>query len=276
MIKKLVLVAFVCAMGMAQALTLAEARGLIGKCVNDPKTMTATMKQLSAADQTAFLAEVNAAIEDMPGSNEAKATVFLDANKAALSGAAKGNVAALIAEVYATVPVEVLPIISESFAKDLLNRSSDSTKSYSDEQFTKIAQTVMAKVAERVASSEDGDKRASIAAATMIKSAGDATPEMSDAIIKTLPESAREDAAKNVPAMVAGNYDGVVEESMPIEVVLRLSPTMLLDTVLSDVDEGIFHESGSYNTHDSSHLYDAENTIQPTLEPNGYQGQTID
>lgn len=273
--KKIVLIACVMAMSIAQALSLAEARGKIGDCIADAKTMAATMKQLSAEDQVAFLADVNEAIASMPGSEEQKAATFVNVNKAAVTSAAKGNVTALIAEVFATVPVEMLPAISETFAADLFNRNADPTQKYDDAQFTKIAETVMAKVNERLASADDGDKRAAIAAATMIKGAGEATPEMTSAIISTLPEAAREAAEKSVPEMVAGNYDTVAEPEYQMELAIRLTGTQLHEMVLADIDEGIFHMAGSYNTHDHSHLYEAENTIPPTMEPDGYQGQYL-
>lgn len=273
--KKLVLFACVMAMSIAQALSLAEARGKIGDCIADAKTMAATMKQLSAEDQIAFLADVNEAIASMPGSEEQKAATFANVNKAAMTSASKGNVTALIAEAFATVPVDMLPAVSESFSADLLNRNADPTKKYDDAQFTKIAEAVMAKVTERLASADDGDKRASIAAATILKGAGEASPEMTAAVINTLPESAREAAEKSVPEMVAGNYDTVTETEYQMELAIRLTGTQLHEMVLADIDEGIFHMAGSYNTHDHSHLYDAENTIPPAMEPDGYQGQYL-
>lgn len=271
--KKLVLLACVMALTVAQALSLAEARGKIGDCITNPKTMAATMKQLSAEDQVAFLAEVNEAIAAMPGSEEQKAATFVNVNKAALTSAAKGNVSTMIAEAFATVPVDMLPALSETLAKDLLNRNADPTQKFDDAQFTKICETVMAKVNERVASTDDGDKRAAIAAATMLKGAGEASPEMTAAVLGTLPDASRESAAKNVPEMVAGNYEGVAEPEYEMELAIRLSGTQRHEMVLADINGGAFLSSGSYTAHDFAHLYEAENVIPMTMEPDGYQGQ---
>ena len=64
-------------MAMASALVAqdktmssADARGKIGDIISNPSTMTSVMKQLAAADQASFLADVNAAISKMPGSPE--------------------------------------------------------------------------------------------------------------------------------------------------------------------------------------------------------------
>ena len=64
--KKLLMVA---TMAMASALfaqdktmSSADARGKIGDIISNPVSMTSVMKQLAAADQASFLADVNAAI----------------------------------------------------------------------------------------------------------------------------------------------------------------------------------------------------------------------
>ena len=110
--KKLLMVATMAMASMlfAQDKTMssADARGKIGDIISDPASMTSVMKQLAAADQASFLADVNAAIAKMPGSPEEKTSKYLDVNTAALKGAQKGNLATLVAEVFATVPPESL------------------------------------------------------------------------------------------------------------------------------------------------------------------------
>ena len=125
-IKKLFLtvaaIAATVALNAQESVSLADARASISDCIKTPSKMTETMKKLSADDQKSFLAEVNEAIAAMPGSNESQAATFLNVNRAALKGAGKGNLAALVAEVFATVPPEYLPVVTDSFASDLFNR----------------------------------------------------------------------------------------------------------------------------------------------------------
>lgn len=281
--KKLVMLAAVCAACVAQALTLAEARGKISECISDPKVMTATMKELSPADQAAFVAEVNSAIAGMPGSTEAMVAAALNVNKAAMIGAAKGNVSTILAEVYATVPPEALPAITESFAKDLFNRSADSTVTYTDEQFEKITKTIMNKVAERLASVDGGDARAVCAAAMMVKAAGDnPSPAIVDAAVAALPEAAQANAKKQIAAMTGadaqqGAYEEVVEaanadNTIPqFDVVLRLSGPQQLDSLLSSINAGMPEQVGYAEQIISQRPYDVDNLIEPV----GYQNQTI-
>ena len=88
--------------------SLVEARAKIGDAIKDPELLSAMMKDMSPTNQVQFVAEVNAAIAKMPGSSEEKTALALNANKAALKSAAPGNVANVLAEIYATAPVESL------------------------------------------------------------------------------------------------------------------------------------------------------------------------
>lgn len=300
--KKLVMTAAMFAVCVAQALTLAEARGKIGECIADAKVMTSTMKELSPADQVAFVAEVNAAIASMPGSTEAMVATALNVNRAAMVGAAKGNVSSILAEVYATVPAEALPAITESFATDLFNRSADSTVTYTDEQFEKIATTIMKKVVERLTSVEGGDARAICAAAMMVKASGD-TPSAGivDAVVAVLPEATQENAKKQILAMTSpdaqdSSYDTVVEEANAdnphpkFDVIIRIAGPQRLDALIADVNDGMPELHGYAEHLNSQRPYDIDNIIEPATtggavvepkgdgtidEPQGYQNQTI-
>lgn len=155
-----------------EAVSLADARASIGDCIKTPAKMTETMKKLSAEDQKAFLAEVNEAIAAMPGSNESQAATFLNVNRAALKGSKQGNLETLVAEVYATVPAEYLPIISESFASDVFNRNADPTVKYSDAEYIKIASNLMVKVNARMSSVDGGAARSAFAIVMLAKASG--------------------------------------------------------------------------------------------------------
>lgn len=271
-----------------QAMSLSDARAQIGACVTDSSKMAAVVKGLSAADQVAFLAEVNEAIANMPGSNEAKAAAYLNANKAALKNAAKGNLATLLAEVFATVSPEALPILSERLAADLFSRTADPTKAYSDEQFVKIAETVMAKVADRMASVENGAARSAFAVVMLAQASNGSPADLVERLIKTLPEGSQDAARKEwIPAALGQGQDQSYEPilagadapaAMPVPVVvLRLAGPQLLDAMLGDVVENtpILRGMGEVEFGTSGHSpieFPVEPASRP-LEPQGYQGQ---
>lgn len=237
------------AAAVAQAISLSDARAQIGACIKDASTMSSVVKSLSAADQVAFLAEVNEAVSNMPGSNESRAAAFLNVNKAALKGAAKGNLATLLAEVYASVPPEALPVLSERFAEDLFSRTADPTKSYTDEQFRAIATSVMGKINERMASVENGAARSAMAIAMLTQASGGTPADLADKLIETLPEASREIARKEwIPAATgaqgAKNYEPILgaadaQTAAPVQaVVMRMSGPQTLDALLSNLVEG--------------------------------------
>ena len=177
-------------------ISLADAKGRIDKAIASPAVMKAIMQHLSSEDQTAFLAAVNAAIATMPGSEAERTATFVAINRAALEGAQKGNVATLVAESFATVAPSALPALSESLGSDLMNRATDAGRTYTDEQYLKLAQIVMEKVNARTAEVDHGDVRSGFAALMFARGSNAPKPEIVDALIAMLPKAAREAAKK--------------------------------------------------------------------------------
>lgn len=196
----LVLAIALCSVVYAKEISIQEARSQIGAAIGDPAKMTEIVKSLSSSDQVQFLADVNTAIDKMPGSIEAKTAKYLNANRAALKGASKGNHSALIAETFATVPLEALTVINERFAADLFNRAAN-PGGYTDEQFTKIATSLQSKVNNRVSGVENAAQRGAFAALMMVRASNGSPADLADKLLETLPEGSREPAAKEwIPA----------------------------------------------------------------------------
>lgn len=180
------------------AMSLAEARGKTDAVIANPAEMTSVIKQLSTADRKSFVADVNAAIAKLPGSAEEKSAKVVNVARAALKGAPKGNakdLEALVAEIYATAPVESLCNLNEDLAKDVFNRAGDPKKTYTDEQFAGIAKSLVAAVNSRVAGTEDADVRGGFASLMMIRASNGSPASLADELAATLGKSA--DTAKN-------------------------------------------------------------------------------
>lgn len=239
-------------------ISLADAKGRIDKAIASPAVMKAIMRRLSAEDQKQFLADVNAAIATMPGSEAERTATFVAINRAALEGAQKGNVAALVAESFATVSPAALPALSESLASDLMNRATDKGRTYTDDQYVKLGQTVMAKVNARVAEVDHGDVRSGFAALMFVRGSNAPKAEIVDAFVATLPESARETAktewfpaalaegdAKSYDAMLAaadveaGETAGAAaqpgDEDLTVTIPLRIAGAQLADSLIADI-----------------------------------------
>lgn len=178
------------------AMPLAEARAKTDAVIADPAQMQSVMKELSAADQKAFLASVNQAIAKLPGNAEEKSAKYLNIGRAALKGASRESVPELISEIYATVPPESLTVISEAFAADVLNRATDPSKTYTDEEFTRISKLMVSNVLHRVSGDEHADVRGALAALTMIRASNGSPADLADQLAVLLPGEASE-TAKN-------------------------------------------------------------------------------
>ena len=193
---KKIMFALICATCAAFAADMprSEWHAKVGDCAQDPAMLKQTMSQLSAADQTAFLAEVNDAISKMPGSDEVKAAKFLDANRAAVSGATASNRSAVLAEVFATVPPEYLTVINENFASDLFNRNANPSRPFTDEEYITLTTNTMAVITARCASAENSAVRDAFAALMFERASGGSPEGLRDILVSTLPESSQEAA----------------------------------------------------------------------------------
>lgn len=228
-----------------KVVALAEARAGIGDVISKPAQMTVVMNQLSAADQASFLAEVNSAIAKMPASNEEKTAKFLDVNAAALKGAKKGNLANLLAEVFATVPLESLMVVNEIFAVELFNRSANPTRTITDAQFTDIAKNLFKKVQERNGTSDEAAVRNTFAILMLLRASNGTPQSLRDTLVAEMTDAEARKLAQDEwisPAMGIGQektYDPMLGASdagsaPSPEVVLQLANAQSMESLLAD------------------------------------------
>lgn len=250
-----------------KSMSLADARGKIGDVIADPASMTAVMKQLSAEDQTSFLAEVNAAIAKMPGSTDEIAAKFLAVDTAALRGAKEGNLTALVAEVYATVPPNALTVVNESFAANLFNRASDPSKTYTDEQFTKMSKDILAKVQERTATADNAGVRNTFAILMMIRASNGSPKDLRDTLVDSLKDPATKELAQTEwisPALGIGQqktYDPMLGASDAGEQP-DINDTLMLGDVLTDAPLSLLGDVG-----DECNIADTSESFVANLSP---------
>ena len=178
-------------------ISLADARSRIDKAIESPQVMRAIMKHLSAEDQKQFLADVNKAIADLPASIEERSAKFLAVNTEALAGAEKGNVSELLAEMFATVPPEHLPVLVEQLGKGALSRSSASGEGYSDADFQRMAESLMKKVVARTAETDNGSPRSALAIVMLVMASNGSPADLSDKLIDMLQAEEARDLARS-------------------------------------------------------------------------------
>ena len=157
-------------------LSKAEWQAKVGDCASNPSEMKAIISQIPASEQAEFLANVNKAISDKPGSKEAKAADFYAINKAAVSGASKDAKSSVLAEVFATVPVEYLGEINQRFATEVFRR--DSEDAIDNNKFVELSTNTLAVVNQRCESAEgNAAARQTFAALMFIRAFNTGTPE---------------------------------------------------------------------------------------------------
>ena len=229
-------------------LPLAEARQKIDGVVDGSESIASLIKQLSAEDQLTFLGDVNKAVSKMPASVEEKTAKHLNLNHAALKAVkGSGNVAALLAEVFATVPPEALTVINERFASDLFNRATDPKVTYTDAQFTDIALKIMETVNKRTAETDNASTRSAFAILMLLRASNGTPADLEDKLIATLPNADARELAKSEWIPSALGKDGRELGYEPIlasadagrrpdfDFVLVIAGPQLLDSLLQDI-----------------------------------------
>lgn len=225
----------------AQEMSLADARSKIADVVGNTSGMGEIMKALSADNQAAYLAEVNAAIAASPASPDEKAVKFLAVNEAAMK-AQKGNLAALMAETYATVPPEALTVINERFAADLINRDADPANRMDDAKFTKVATDTMNTIQQRNAGNDNAGVRDTFAVLMFLRASNGSPADLRQTLVDNLPDAETRDLAENewISPALKGDYDPILGaadagESPDIVLVLRQSGPNMMAAMLADL-----------------------------------------
>ncbi len=200
-----------CAMPFAASaeLSKAEWQAKIGDCANDPAAMKATIAQIPASEQAEFVGKVNEAIGKMPGTPESKSAAYYAANKAAVAGASDKK--GVLAEVFATVPVEHLTVINERFATELFSRDANPQRKVTDGPFTDLATNTLAVVNGRCESAKDAGARQTFAALLFIRASGGSPEGLADTLISQMTDSqAKESAGSWISEAMGGSYDSML------------------------------------------------------------------
>ena len=233
----------------AFAMSLAEASAQIATIVDDPSAMSSVMSQLSADDQVAFLKRVNNAIEGTKLSPDSKTKLFLAVNKAALVSR-KGNLKALLAEVYATVPPASLTVLNERFAADLFNRKANPARPISDDVLKKNALVAMEAIQARTAGGNDKDVRDVFAILMFIRVADGSPADIKDVLLAGIadesirkragelwiPEAMGEGPGKPYNSMLAAADVSIEDTPRPATNFVNLQgASVLMVSLMSDI-----------------------------------------
>ena len=118
-------------------------------------------------------------------------------NSAALKGAQKGNLTALVAEVFATVPPESLTAINEQFAAGMFNRAADPSRTYTDDEYKQTALKLLDKVQERNATADNAGVRNTFAILMLLRASNGTPADLRDTLVGALKDEETRNLAQN-------------------------------------------------------------------------------
>jgi hypothetical protein len=183
----------------SQTMQRSEWLAKVGECAKSADAMSDVMSKLSPADQVALISEVNSAIDKMPGSKEQKAAAYVNANMAGLKAAMaqnKDKKAAndVLAEIYATVPPEMLTELGERLAKGPLNRGT-----MDQATFITISTNALHTINSRCEKAENAGVRETLAAVAFLLASNEKNPsqDLINTMLSQMGDSKTRDLAAN-------------------------------------------------------------------------------
>lgn len=219
------------------ALTQSQWTKKIGACALDHNVLRETMAQVASEDKVAFTRRVVKATTRLPVSPEEKGAALVKTSVACIAGAAVDVKKNVIAEVFAGIPVEYLPAVTEELAK----RFNQDYNGLPNDQYRKIAEDTLEVAVKRNASSDVPSVRNTFVILAFLSGAKD--PTLKDTLIAKLPDERMRNLAASwiPPALNNKNYDAMLAAadvtplSSRTDVQLGLVGSSNLDRLLADL-----------------------------------------
>lgn len=184
-----------------ETLTQSQWMSQVGPSVTDYSVLQKTVSNLALGDRVAFTQNALKAVSRLPVSNEEKAAAFVRTAVGCLEGKTGDVKKDIIAEIFADIPVEYLPMVTEELAK----RFDQKRNNLSDDAFDKIASETIEAAAARNAKTDEPSVRNSFVALCFLRAAK--SPEsLKNGLIAKLPdERQRNLAASWIPSVLASD-----------------------------------------------------------------------
>lgn len=232
----------VCVAGAEEPTTLTRAQWLkkIGASVSQTDVLRETLSRILPEERVEFTQRVLKAVKRLPVSPEEKAAAFVRTSVACIASA-KGDVRyKVIAEVFACVPVEFLPVVTEELAK----RFDQEYNKLTDENYELIASSAIKVAVARNAQTEEPSVRDTFVLLAFLR--GAKNPKLQDALLALLPDDRMRGLASTwlAAAMKDRNYEGLLAAAdveplvLSSESVLQQLGHASLDRLLADLSSG--------------------------------------
>ncbi|MBQ9429989.1 MAG: hypothetical protein IJU44_00390 [Kiritimatiellae bacterium] len=227
----------------------------VGTSASDQSVLKNTLPQLAAADRAEFANRVLKAVSRLPISPEEKAEKFVQVANDLLAQQIGDQKADLIAEIYATTPVEFLPAVTDSLSQ----KFSPEKNGLSNAAYEKFAETTMDKAAKLNAGTDEPSVRDTMVALLFMKGAPQ-DAELKNKLLSKMPDDHTRQVANDlIPGVLStGKYDdvlkaaGIDDEPLDLSTFGTSTGHSALDRLLDDISAvqsvgGANGESGSNN-----------------------------
>lgn len=222
----------------ASVLTRAQWLQKIGESVKQETVLRETLAQVAPEDRVEFTRRMLRAVKIMPvTSPDEKAAAFVRTAVACIAGISGDVKYKVIAEVFACVPVEYLPVVTEELAK----RFDQEYNKLSDAQYEEIASAAVKAAVARNAQTDEPSVRNTFVILAFLRSAK--SPDLEKRLMALLPDDRMRGLVASwlQPALKDRTYDGllaaadVTAVSISPEVLLRLVGHSSLDRLLAAI-----------------------------------------
>jgi len=222
-------------------LTRAQLLKKVGASVSSDAVLRETMTSLAPADKAEFAQRVIKAATRLPVGPDEKSAALVKSAVACIAGATGEVKQQVIAEVFAGVPVEFLPVVTEELAK----RFDQAYNKLSNEQYEKIATDALAASVKRNAETDAPSVRNAFTILAFARGAQD--PALQNKLIAQLPDERMRNLAASwlPPALKEKKYDALLaaadvdDVDIRSEVLLRLVGHSNLDRLLADLNANL-------------------------------------
>lgn len=264
----------------ASALTRAQWLRKIGDSVKQESVLRDTLSQIAAEERVEFTQRLLKAVTRMPVGPDEKAAAFVRSAVACISGPNGEAKYKVIAEVFACVPVEYLPVVTEELAK----RFDQEYNKLSDDQYAVIATEAVKIAVARNAQTDEPSVRNTFVILAFLRNAKNPA-ELEKKLLALLPDERMRSLVSSwlAAALKDRNYEGLLAaadvEALVIstENMLRLVGHSQLDRLLSQMSgvESLATVIGSNLDSAPTSGLDQPSDFGINRRPIGYQDQTV-
>jgi nicotinamide mononucleotide (NMN) deamidase PncC len=265
----------------ASVLTRAQWLRKIGESVKQEQVLRETLAQVAVEERVEFTQRLLKAVTRMPVGPDEKAAAFVRAAVACIAGPNGETKNKVIAEVFACVPVEYLPVVTEELAK----RFDQEYNKLSDEQYAAIAVEAVKVAVARNAQTDEPSVRNTFVILAFLRNAKNPA-ELQKKLLELLPDERMRSLVSTwlAAALKDRNYEGLLAAAdvealvLSTENMLRFVGHTQLDRLLSQLSgvESLATVIGTnLNTAPTSGL-DTPSDFGINRRPIGYQDQGSD